>query len=220
MLSPAPSPTARNTISIVLADDHRMVRSALRALLGAHEDLEVVGDAADAARALAAVIAHRPAVLVLDLNMPGELTALDAIPAVRVASPETGIVILTMQSDGGFARRTLELGATAYVLKDSADTELVDAVKHAAAGETHLTSRLAEAASTRRAGERTDALTPRDLEVLRLIALGHTNTEIAARLVLSMRTVESHRAHIQRKLGRSTRAELVRYAIDHQLLDA
>ena len=200
MLSPAPSPTARSTISIVLADDHRMVRSALRALLGAHEDLEVVGDAADAARALAAVIEHRPAVLVLDLDMPGELTALDAIPAFRVASPETGIVILTMQSDGGFARRTLELGATAYVLKDSADTELVDAVKHAAAGETYVTSRLAEAASAGPADERTDALTPREAEVLRLIALGHTNTEIAARLVLSVRTVESHRAHIMSKM--------------------
>jgi len=218
MLSPAPSPTARNTISIVLADDHRMVRSALRALLGAHEDLEVVGDAADAARALAAVIEHRPAVLVLDLNMPGELTALDAIPAVRVASPETGIVILTMQSDGGFARRTLELGATAYVLKDSADTELVDAVKHAAAGETHLTSRLAEAASTRRAGERTDALTPRELEVLRLIATGKTNKLIAKQLFLSEKTVDRHVSNIFVKLDVASRTAATAYAYEHELI--
>jgi two-component system response regulator NreC len=220
MLSPAPSPTVLSTISIVLADDHRMVRSALRALLGAHEDLEVVSDAGDAAQALAAVVEHRPAVLVLDLNMPGELTALDAIPAIRLASPETAIVILTMQSDPGFARRTLELGATAYVLKDSADTELVDAVEHAAAGETYITSRVAGVAAARDPGERTDNLTPRELEVLRLIALGHTNTEIAARLLLSVRTVESHRAHIQKKLGRTSRAELVRYALDHHLLAA
>jgi len=220
MLSPAPSPPAPRTISMVLADDHGMVRSALRALLGTHEELEVVGDAGDAAQALAAVVEHRPAVLVLDLNMPGELTALDAIPAIRRASPETAIVVLTMQSEPGFARRTLELGATSYVLKDSADTDLVEAVRHAAAGETYTTSRIAEAASAPRAGERTDKLTPRELEVLRLIALGHTNTEIAARLLLSVRTVESHRAHIQKKLGRTSRAELVRYALDHHLLAA
>ena len=219
MLS-APSPTAPSTISIVLADDHRMVRSALRALLGAHKDLEVVSEAGDAAQALAAVVEQRPAVLVLDLNMPGEPTALDAIPAIRLASPETAIVILTMQSDAGFARRTLELGATAYVLKDSAHTELVDAVEHAAAGETYVTSKVAGAASAPDPGERTDSLTPRELEVLRLIALGHTNTEIAARLLLSVRTVESHRAHIQKKLGRTSRAELVRYVLDHHLLDA
>jgi two-component system response regulator NreC len=220
MLFPAPSPTALGAISIVLADDHRMVRSALRALLSAHEGLEVVGDAGDAAQALAAVIEHRPAVLVLDLNMPGDLTALEAIPTIRVASPETGIVILTMQSDAGFARRTLALGATAYVLKDSADVELVDAVTHAAAGEAYITPKLAEAASAAHAGERTADLTPRELEVLHLIALGYTNPEIAARLVLSVRTVESHRAHIQKRLDRSSRAELVRYALDHHLLDA
>ena len=129
-------------------------------------------------------------------------------------------MILTMQSDPGFARRSLELGATSFVLKDAADTDLVEAVRHAAIGEAYTTSKLAEAASAPRAGERTDKLTPRELEVLRLIALGHTNTEIAGRLLLSVRTVESHRAHIQKKLGRSTRAELVRYALDHHLLDA
>src|SRR6476659_5866200 len=121
MLLSAPSPTAARTISIVLADDHRMVRSALRALLEAYEDLDVI---ADAAAALSSSIEHRPAVLVLDLNMPGELTGLDAIPPVLAASPTTAIVVLTMQSDPAFVRRALKLGAMAYVLKDSADAEL------------------------------------------------------------------------------------------------
>ena len=217
---PVPSPTAVSTIPIVLADDHRMVRSALRALLDAHEDLEVVADVGDAAAALNSSIEHQPAVLLLDLNMPGELTALDAIPRVRAACPDTGIVVLTMQQDPAFARRALSLGASAYVLKESADTELADAVRHAAVGEVCVTSRVADAAPVACLAERTDNLTPRELEVLRLIALGHTNSEIATRLVLSVRTVESHRAHIQRKLGRSSRAELVRYALDHHVLDA
>ena len=219
MLFPAPSPTVLSTISIVLADDHLMVRSALRALLDAHDDLEVVGDAGDAEQALAAVIEHRPAVLVLDLNMPGELTALEAIPAIRVASPETGIVILTMQRDPAFARRTLQLGAIAYVLKESADTELVEAVRRAVNGAPVRAAELARSADVAVA-ERADGLTPREVEILRLIALGHTNVEIAAQLVLSVRTVESHRAHIQAKLSRAGRANLVRYALDQRLLDA
>jgi len=216
----APSPTALSTISIVLADDHRMVRSALRALLEAYEDLEVVADVGDAAAALNSSIEHRPAVLVLDLNMPGNLTALDAIPEVLAASPDTGIVMLTMQQDPAFARRALRLGAMAYVLKESADTELVDAVRHAAAGEVYVASQLPPVAPVAGLTARTDNLTPRELEVLRLIAMGHTNREIATRLVLSVRTVESHRARIQAKLGRSSRAELVRYALEHHLLAA
>ena len=215
-----PTPTALSTISIVLADDHRMVRSALRALLEAYEDLEVVADVGDATAALNSSIEHRPAVLVLDLTMPGDLTALDAIPEVLAASPETGIVILTMQQDPAFARRALRLGAMAYVLKESADTELVDAVRHAAAGEVYVASQLRTVAPVAGLPARTDNLTPRELGVLRLIALGHTNNEIATQLVLSVRTVESHRARIQSKLGRSSRAELVRYALDHRLLAA
>jgi len=207
-------------ISIVLADDHRMVRSALRALLEAYEDLEVVADVGDAAAALNSSIEHHPAVLVLDLTMPGDLTALDAIPEVLAASPDTGIVILTMQQDPAFARRALRLGAMAYVLKESADTELVDAVRHAAAGEVYVASQLRTVAPVAGLPARTDNLTPRELGVLRLIALGHTNNEIATQLVLSVRTVESHRARIQSKLGRSSRAELVRYALDHRLLAA
>jgi two-component system, NarL family, response regulator NreC len=166
------------------------------------------------------VLGHKPAVLVLDLNMPGETTSLEAIPRLRERSPGTAIVVLTMQEDPSFARHALQAGAAAYVLKDSANAELVEAVRRAAAGETYLAPRLgaALAAAPAEPPGLPDDLTPRELEVLRLIALGHTNAEIGAQLFLSIRTVESHRAHIQQKLRRSSRAELVRYALDHGLL--
>jgi len=160
-------------------------------------------------------------VLVLDLNMPGELTSLDAIPKVGDASPGTRVVVLTMQEDPEFARRALQAGAAGYVLKEAADSELVEAVRRAAAGDTYLNPRLgaALAAAPAAASGPPDDLSPREVEVLRLIALGHTNAEIAEQLFLSVRTVETHRAHIQQKLRRSTRAELVRYALDRGLLD-
>jgi two-component system response regulator NreC len=208
----------RRRITIVLADDHRMVRDALEALLASDGDLRVVDAVGDAASALLSVAAHRPAVLVLDLTMPGELTALDAIPRVRRDFPDTRVVVLTMQRDPAFARRALRLGALGYVLKESADAELVEAVRRAAAGVRYVAEAIGDDTAAGDAGA--DELTPREREVLRLIALGHTNAEIAERLTLSVRTVESHRAHIQRKLGRFRRAELVRYALDHHLLAA
>jgi two-component system response regulator NreC len=220
MSSLVPSPPAQETITIVLADDHHVVRSGLRLLLDAEDDFEVVADAADAEAALRAVLGHKPTVLVLDLNMPGELTSLEAIPQVPERSPATGVVVLTMQEDPSFARHALRAGALGYVLKDSANTELAEAVRRAARGETYRAPRLgaALAATPPGADGPPDHLTSRELEVLRLIALGHTNGEIAAQLSLSVRTVESHRAHIQRKLRRSSRAELVGYALDHDLL--
>jgi two-component system, NarL family, response regulator NreC len=219
MSSPAAAETAGHTVTIVLADDHHVIRSGLRLLLDAEPDLEVVADAADAGGAGAGVLAHEPAVLVLDLNMPGELTSLDAIPVVRERSPGTAVVVLTMQEDPAFARRALRAGALGYVLKDCADGELVEAVRRAAARQPYVVPRLgaALAAEPQPAGRPTD-LSAREVEVLRLIALGHTNAEVAEQLVLSVRTVESHRAHIQQKLGRSRRAELVRYALEHGLV--
>jgi two-component system, NarL family, response regulator NreC len=217
MTSPA---SIEGTITIVLADDHHVVRSGLRLLLDAEEGLEVVGEAADADAALRSVRGHKPSVLILDLNMPGETSSLAAIPLVRDRSPGTAVVVLTMQEDPSFARHALRAGAAGYVLKDSANAELVEAVRRAAAGETYLAPRLgaALAASPLEPAGPPDDLTPRELEVLRLIALGHTNAEIGAQLYLSIRTVETHRAHIQQKLRRSSRAELVRYALDHGLL--
>src|SRR3954451_9285270 len=220
-MSLSPSAAAANdTITIVLADDHHVVRTGLRLLLDAEDGFAVIGEAADAEAALRSVLGHKPSVLVLDLNMPGETTSLDAIPLVRERSPATAVVVLTMQEDPSFARHALRAGAAGYVLKDSANAELVEAVRRAAAGEAHLAPRpgAALAASPAEPPGPPDDLTPRELEVLRLIALGHTNAEIGAQLFLSIRTVESHRAHIQQKLRRSSRAELVRYALDHGLL--
>jgi two-component system response regulator NreC len=204
-------------VTIVLADDHAVVRSGLRMVLEREGDLQVVAEVGDAERAVRTVLGHKPAVIVLDLNMPGELSSLEAIPRIREVSPDTRVVVLTMQEDPEFARRALRAGAVGYVLKEAADDELVDAVRRAAEGGTYLNPRLGGmlAAAPPEPSRPPDELTEREVDVLRLIALGHTNTEIAAQLFLSVRTVESHRAHIQQKLRRGSRAELVRYALDH-----
>jgi two-component system, NarL family, response regulator NreC len=207
-------------ITIVLADDHAVVRSGLRMVLEREDGFEVVSEAGDADGALRTVLGHKPSVLVLDLNMPGDLNSLDAIPRVAEVSPNTRIVVLTMQEDPEFARQALRAGAAGYVLKEAADDELVEAVRRVAGGGTYLNPSLgaALAAAPPEQSGPPDDLTERELEVLRLISLGHTNAEIAGQLYLSVRTVESHRAHIQQKLGRSTRAELVRYALEHGLV--
>jgi two-component system response regulator NreC len=209
-----------DVIRIVIADDHAVVRRGLRLLLDAEEGFEVVAEAGDVDDALRYTRAHRPDVLVLDLNMPGTRTSLEAIPALAETTPEARIVVLTMQEDPEFARTALAGGAAGYVLKESADHELVAAVRAAAAGGTYLNPRLgAQLAAAPVKDEPPDDLTEREVAVLRLIALGHTNVEIGEQLFLSVRTVETHRAHIQQKLRRSSRAELVRYAIDRGLLD-
>jgi two-component system, NarL family, response regulator NreC len=212
--------TAAGQITIVLADDHSVVRSGLRMLLEAEEDLEVVAEAGDVDAAIRYVLGHKPTVLVLDLNMPGG-SSLDAIPTVEDASPGTAVVVLTMQEDPAFARQALTAGARGYVLKQAAGAELVQAIRAAAAGGTWLNPELGARMATTPVGpsDPPGDLTERELDVLRLIALGHTNGEIAEHLYLSVRTVETHRAHIQQKLGRSTRAELVRYALDNDLMD-
>lgn len=208
-------------IRIVVADDHPVVRSGLRRLLAAEEGLTVVAEAGDADSALRYVLGHKPDVLILDLTMPGGSDPLAIIPRVRETSPSTNVVILTMHEDPEFARGALGSGAVAYLLKDAIEEELVVAVRRAAAGEPYLNPRLGAALAAAGPGPAgpPDDLTERELEVLRLIALGHTNVEIGAELYLSVRTVESHRSHIQQKLRRSSRAELVRYALDHGLLD-
>jgi two-component system, NarL family, response regulator NreC len=207
-------------ITIVLADDHQVVRAGLRMLLQAEEEFEVVAEAGDVATTERRVAAYHPRVLILDLNMPGG-SSLPAIPRLREAAPETQIVVLTMQNDPAFAREALRAGAIGYVLKEAADSELVQAVRLAAQGRTYLSpelgARLAAEPQEARNGP-PDDLSARELEVLRLIALGYTNSEIASRLYLSVRTVESHRAHIQQKTGRTTRAGLVAYARENELV--
>src|SRR3954471_1581891 len=206
------------SIRIVLADDHAVVRSGLKLLLEGEDDLEVVAIAGNADDALRYVRGHKPDVLILDLNMPGPRTSLEIIPEVAEVSPGTRVVVLTMQEDPAFARRALRDGAVGYVLKEAADDELVQAVRLAGEGQTYLHPRLGAALAAAPEGP-PDDLTQRELGVLRLIALGHTNVEIGEQLHLSVRTVETHRAHIQQKLRLSARAELVRYALDRGLIE-
>jgi two-component system, NarL family, response regulator NreC len=203
-------------IRLVIADDHAVVRSGLRLLLEAETDFTVAAEAGEMDTTRRMVAAHRPDVLVLDLNMPGP----PSLPAIPDLAKQTAVVVLTMQNDPAFAREALRSGAHGYVLKEAADAELVQAVRAAAAGRTYLNPELGEklaAAPPDPAGP-PDDLTEREVEILRLIALGHTNAEIGKQLYLSVRTVESHRAHIQQKTRRTTRSELVRYALDHALI--
>ena len=210
----------RSKTTVVLADDHAVVRRGLRMLVDAEPEMQVLAEAGDIADAEHLTRAHRPRVLVLDLNMPGG-SGLEAIPRLREHSPDTAIVVLTMQDDPAFARQALQAGALGFVLKEAAEEELLQAIRGAAAGDTYLNPRLGARIAVQPpapAGP-PDDLSERELEVLRMVALGHTNAEIAATLYLSPRTVETHRAHVHQKLRIDTRAELVRYALDHGLLD-
>jgi two-component system response regulator NreC len=220
-LSDATDPEAEAKIRIVLADDHPVVRRGLRMLLDDEPDFDVVAEAGTIADARRFVLGHHPSVLLLDLNMPGGST-LEAIPKLLSEFPKTRIVVLTMQQEPAYAREVIAAGATGYVLKQAADAELVEAVRLAAAGESYLNPGLgARIAAEPPPGPpgHPDSLSEREVDVLRLIALGHTNTEIAKQLFISVRTVETHRSHIQQKLLLTSRSELVRYALDHQLVD-
>lgn len=209
--------SAAATIRIVLADDHTVVRSGLQLLLDNEPDFEVVAQASDVDSARRYVRGHHPRVLVLDLNMAGELS-IGSIPQIREESPDTQIVVLTMQTEPAFAREALAAGALGYVLKDAAEHELVEAVRNAAAGESYLNPRLGARIAAEPPGP-PDDLSKREVEVLTMIAHGHTNTEIAEQLYLSVRTVETHRSHIQQKLRLTTRSELVGYAIERGLIN-
>jgi two-component system response regulator NreC len=204
---------------IVLADDHVIVRSALRALLESEAEFEVVAEAGDAEEAVRKVLAYKPAVIVLDLSMPGG-SSLTAIPRMLEASPTTAVVVLTMEAEPRFAREALRAGALGFVLKEAADAELVEAVRAAMRGLRYLNPQLGGLIAATPEGPTgpPDGLSDREREVLRLVALGHTNTEISEQMYLSVRTVESHRSHINEKTGRTTRAELVAYAREHRLL--
>ena len=206
-------------IRIVLADDHAVVRSGLRMLLDSENGFEVVAEAGDIDSARRYVRGHHPNVLVLDLNMPGG-SSLEAIPTIREESPDTQIVVLTMQQEPAFAREALGAGALGYILNEAADDELVEAVRRAAVGERYLNPRLGARIASEPPPGPPDDLSAREVDVLRLIALGHTNAEIAEQLYLSVRTVETHRSHIQQKLRLRTRAELVGYALERGLIGA
>ena len=203
-------------VSIVIADDHAVVRSGLRMLLDAEPGFSVVADAGTVHEAREAVEQHHPTVLILDLHMPGD-TSLSAMPALRRTAPDTAIVVLTMQEDPAFARGAMAAGASGYVLKEAADTELVTAIRTVAEGGTYLQPDVGAKLAAAAPGD-AQPLTPRETEVLRLVALGHTNSEIADSLYLSIRTVETHRSNIQSKLKLSRRADLVDYALRRRLI--
>jgi two-component system, NarL family, response regulator NreC len=212
-----PGERSAGTTTIVLADDHAVVRGALKALLDGQPDFEVVGEATDIESARAAVQASKPRVLILDVNMPDGL-AVDSVAELRLGFPNTEVVLLTMERDLTLAGRALEGGALAYLFKDAAHLELIDAVRHAAEGREYLPP--AVAAGLKEGGKASrSVLSPREIEVLRLMALGHTNREIAEQLTLSVRTVETHRSHVQQKLGLDSRPELTRYALENGLID-
>ncbi len=206
------------TIRLVLVDDHQVVRGGLRRVLEAQPGWSVEAEAGDIDHALRAVLGHKPDVLILDLNLGG-VSSLEYIPELLERSPGMRIVVLTMQTEPGYARDALRAGASAYVLKEAAEDELVTAVTAAAEGRTYLNPRVGAMLATEPAESETDGgLTRREQEILRLLALGHTNAEIADQLFLSQRTIDSHRASLQQKLDVSTRAELTRYAMEHKLL--
>jgi two-component system response regulator NreC len=209
-------------IRIVIVDDHAVVRSGLKLLLDGQEDLEVVGEAGDARTAVFEVRAQKPDVVLMDVVMPSG-SGIEATPAVLKEAPDAKVLILSMQDDPAYVREAFAAGASGYVLKEAADAELVAAVREVAAGQRYvhptLGARLVAAEADERARAEEDPLSEREHEILRLLALGHTNQEIASQLYLSVRTVETHRAHIMQKLRISTRAELVRYALERGVLD-
>jgi two-component system response regulator NreC len=208
-------------IRILVVDDHAVVRSGLKLLLSAEPDLEVVGEAGNARDAVFEVRAQKPDVVLLDVVMPGE-SGIEAVPKLLHESPETKVLVLSMQDDPNYVREAFAAGASGYVLKEAADAEVVDAIRQVADGGSYvhpvLGARMVAADAQAKAAAAADPLSDREREVLTLLALGHTNQEIAKQLYISVRTAETHRAHIMRKLGLETRAALVRYAIAHGLL--
>jgi DNA-binding NarL/FixJ family response regulator len=208
-------------IRVLIVDDHAVVRSGLRLLIEREEGLIPVDEAANASEAIYRMIEQKPDVLLIDVTMPGE-SGIDAIPRLLAGSPSSKVLVLSMHDDPRYVRDAFAAGASGYVLKEAADAELVAAIRHVAAGGNYvnpaLGARLAAVETKEHLSAAADPLSEREHEVLVLLALGHTNQEIAGKLFISVRTAETHRAHIMRKLGLRSRAELVRYALAHDLL--
>ncbi|WP_393087233.1 LuxR C-terminal-related transcriptional regulator [Streptomyces sp. LN704] len=216
--SSTPSGRAPREVTVVLADDHLVVRAGMRLLLAQDPAFRIVAESATVPDTLEAVRRTRPRVLVLDLTMAGK-SSLPMIPALLTASPGTRILVLTMQEDPAFAREALRTGAAGYLLKEAAAEELRAAAHQVAEGATYVQPVLGARLAVEMPGPADqESLTVREAEVLSLLALGHTNQEIARHLYVSVRTVETHRARIRDKLGKDSRAELIAAARERGLV--
>jgi len=211
-------------LRILLADDHVTVRQGLKLLIDAERDMTVIGEASDGAEAVQKARALKPDVIVMDVSMPG-MNGLAATRALKQSRPQTIIVTLTRHGDNAYLQELLRAGVSGYVLKRSAPTELLHAIRAAAAGGQYLDTTLTAgvtggfSSKDKRAKMPATALTEREAAVLRLIASGYSNKEIAARLDLSVKTVEAHKANAMRKLGLTGRIDIVKYAILQGWLD-
>ena len=209
-------------IRVVVVDDHAVVRSGLRLLIDAEPDLETVGEAGSVRDAIFEARSAAPDLVLMDVVMPGE-SGLEGLPKLLHEHPGVRVLVLSMQDDPRYVREAFAAGASGYVLKEAADAEVVNAIREVAGGGRYVHPELgarliaAEADAARAADE--DPLSDREREVLRLLALGHTNQEIASQLYISVRTAETHRAHVMQKLRLASRAELVRYAIAKGMLE-
>ena len=207
---------------VLIVDDHAVVRSGLKLVLESEEGIEPVGEAGSARDAVFEARSTKPDVILLDVVMPDQ-SGIEVIPTLLKENPETKILVLSMQDDPHYVREAFAAGASGYVLKEAADREVVAAVREVAGGGRYvhpeLGARLVTADSEQRGRAEEDPLSERESEVLRLLALGHTNQEIAKQLFISIRTAETHRSHIMQKLRLSSRAELVRYALERGLMD-
>jgi two-component system, NarL family, response regulator NreC len=211
------------SIRVLIVDDHAVFRAGLKLLIDNEADLETAGEAGNARDAIFQARSTKPDVVLMDVVMPDQ-SGLDVVPQLLHENPELNVLILSMQDDPQYVKQAFSAGASGYILKEAADTEVVGAIRDVAAGNRYvhpaLGARLvaAESEAARRAEE--DPLSEREREVLRLLALGHTNQEISSQLYISVRTAETHRAHIMQKLRLSSRAELVRYALEQGVLEA
>ncbi|BAD42202.1 response regulator transcription factor [Symbiobacterium thermophilum] len=200
---------------ILIADDHRVVRTGLRMLLESHPDFEVVGEASSGPETVQKAQELRPELVILDLSMPDG----NGLLYLRQLSEMTRVLVLTMHDDPAYVRQVIQAGGSGYVLKEAADVELFSAIRAVLSGQTYIYPTLAAKLVEEKAGgeRKSVPLSPRELEVLRLVALGHTNQEIALQLNVSVRTVETYKTRICEKLGVYTRSEMVRYALEHKL---
>ncbi len=219
----------RKAIRVLLADDHAVLRAGLRALLATQADLEAVGETGDGTEAVALAERLQPDVLLLDVSMPGN-EHLAALHAIRARAPAVRVLLLTMHEDEAILRAALGAGASGYVLKKAAEAELLSAIRAVARGEAFIDPALTRAMIAGYLGKSpgppgespadVGGLTAREREILTLTAEGHTNKEIAERLTISVKTVETHKAHIAEKLGMKSRVEWLRYARENGLLAA